>query len=528
MGEEACVATRVKGVQSDAMLNLRMLCLERRLDQAKTITALFARADTGVVESAVSMAHALPPLEECADLVALSARVRPPEDAVLRGKVEAVRTRLGAAQASLDAGRYGEAEGDARQALEAARELGWRPVTAEAALLDGAIAARRGEWSRSEASLHESILAAEASRHDEALVRGWTTLSMTFSRQGKFALARAAGEHAEAFLVGMPRAERLLAEVENNAGAVDFAQGRAKEAAEHHARALALREKAPGPSHPDVAQSLTNLGGAESSLGDEQNATQHSQRAVDLLETLYGPDHPRLAEPLTNLAIRSRRKGDLDGAERLYRRAIGLVERGVGKHAPNLALVYSNLSLLLDEKHDLDGAERAARRALEICEENGGDANPTTANALVSLGWLGHRRGEHREALALFERAARVREKALGPKAERLANPLIGMGREWVDLGEARRALAPLERALALRLEKAEHSEKDLAEVRFQLARALFDAGKDRARAVRLASEAHQAWAAAGKDSKDDADRSRAFLDAVKAGRPPPGPPREP
>ncbi|HLT40033.1 MAG TPA: serine/threonine-protein kinase, partial [Enhygromyxa sp.] len=75
---EACEATRLRGEQSEATLDLRMACLDRRLHEVRVVTGTLAAADVGVVENAVVAVNALGWLGACGDLDALRSRVRLP------------------------------------------------------------------------------------------------------------------------------------------------------------------------------------------------------------------------------------------------------------------------------------------------------------------------------------------------------------------------------------------------------------------------------------------------------------------
>src|SRR5690606_28676833 len=75
---EACRATHVDGDQSDALLDRRMSCLERRRVQLRAAVDLFADADATVVERASKVTERLSPIDECADVDALLAQMDPP------------------------------------------------------------------------------------------------------------------------------------------------------------------------------------------------------------------------------------------------------------------------------------------------------------------------------------------------------------------------------------------------------------------------------------------------------------------
>ena len=58
-------------------------------------------------------------------------------------------------------------------------------------------------------------------------------------------------------------------------------------------RALAIREKALGPDHPDVALALNNLAELYRNQGRYAEAEPLYKRALAIEEKALGPDHPR-------------------------------------------------------------------------------------------------------------------------------------------------------------------------------------------------------------------------------------------
>ena len=68
-------------------------------------------------------------------------------------------------------------------------------------------------------------------------------------------------------------------------------------------RALAIREKALGPEHPDTATSLNNLAVLYEAMGAYAQAEPLFQRALAIREKALGPEHPDTATSLNNLAM---------------------------------------------------------------------------------------------------------------------------------------------------------------------------------------------------------------------------------
>ncbi|MFP6869130.1 MAG: tetratricopeptide repeat protein [Nitrospinota bacterium] len=79
-------------------------------------------------------------------------------------------------------------------------------------------------------------------------------------------------------------------------------QGRYKEAEPLYLRSLAIREKALGPGHPDVAQSLGNLAARYKAQGRYKEAEPFFRRALTIYEKKLRPDHPDIATTLNDMA----------------------------------------------------------------------------------------------------------------------------------------------------------------------------------------------------------------------------------
>ena len=88
-----------------------------------------------------------------------------------------------------------------------------------------------------------------------------------------------------------------------NAGVVRlYGEGRYGEAIPLAQRSLAIREKALGPDHPDVATALNSLAALYSNQGRTADAEPLYKRSLAISEKALGPDHPDVATTLNNLA----------------------------------------------------------------------------------------------------------------------------------------------------------------------------------------------------------------------------------
>src|SRR5262249_39540054 len=101
-------------------------------------------------------------------------------------------------------------------------------------------------------------------------------------------------------------------------------------------RSLAIREKALGPDHPDVAQSLNNL----ATLYDQQaryaDAEPLYKRSLVIRENILGPNHPMVAESLNNLASHYSK-------QRRYADALNIIKRSIDVGMSQKSPVFSVL-----------------------------------------------------------------------------------------------------------------------------------------------------------------------------------------
>jgi len=167
MHREACEATRVRGEQSEALLDRRMFCLDQRLRDAGALIDLFSHADGAVVEKSVAASADLPALASCADLSALNARVPPPTDPKVRQAVRKIGQEVAVARASAAAGRYAVGLDPARRAAAAAEKIAYPPLRAEALVVRGGLEERTEDFAAARATLHDAWWIAEEGADDE-------------------------------------------------------------------------------------------------------------------------------------------------------------------------------------------------------------------------------------------------------------------------------------------------------------------------------------------------------------------------
>jgi tetratricopeptide (TPR) repeat protein len=216
-------------------------------------------------------------------------------------------------------------------------------------------------------------------------------------------------------------------------------------------RALAIREKALGPEHPDTANILNNLANLLRDQGDLAGARPLLERALAILEKALGPEHPSTGTSLNNLAGLLHAQGDPAGARPLFERALAIREKALGPEHPLTATSLNNLALLVRDQGDLADARPLLERALAINEKALRPEHPSTAITLNNLAGLLQAQGDLAGARRLFERALAINEKALGPGHSSTATSLDNLAGLLQDQDDLAGARPILERALAIR-----------------------------------------------------------------------------
>ena len=181
-------------------------------------------------------------------------------------------------------------------------------------------------------------------------------------------------------------------------------------------RALAIREKALGPEHPDVATSLNNLAELYRTQGRYEEAEPLLQRALAIAEKTLGPEHPDVGTHLNNLAALYDDQGRYEEAEPLYQRALAIAEKALGPEHPHVGRDLNNLALLYYAQGRYEAAEPLYQRALAIAEKALGPEHPHVGASLNNLAKLYDVQGRYEAAEPLYQRALTITEKALGPE----------------------------------------------------------------------------------------------------------------
>ncbi len=443
---DACEATRVRGEQSEALLDLRMQCLDGRRKETEELTRILS-SDRELGDKAAQAVQSLPSVAACADVTALARPRQAP--AAVQAELEVPRRLLARARAELNALKCADSRTNATAAAAEARRLD-DPTLAARIMLQLARAQRcLGELGATRATLIDA--AVEAARaHDEVVLTFVTSEAVEVdAQQAEFADAErwvTLGDDAVAHAGGdaWAEADHLYARA-----ILEWRRNRLAEAAELHQRAAKLYDRVEGGGVYDRLRNLGQLAAVLGSMGRFAESRPLQVECRDRFAALLGPDSVVTLTIDENLALDAWEEGDLAAATAGARRFLDRVGPASPSH---MSTAQANYGWMLIEAHRLD------------------------------------------EAVSWLERALASAEKLDGKHDEETEYALAGLGVAHVARGEPRLALAPLERALGL--QHGDETEADRADTGMALAEALTALGREAERAHELARSARDFYAA--------------------------------
>ncbi|MCA9705578.1 MAG: serine/threonine protein kinase [Myxococcales bacterium] len=452
--EATCRAARIDGVDSEAVLDLRMACLDRRRRALGALVDVLADADVEVAAQAVQAVDALPDLDGCRDVEALRAPVPLPDDPPRRAQAEALFDRLARVEALRQAKRNDEAAALAAKAVQDAVTLAHPPTEADARLASGWVLTDRGEHEAAEAELRAALHAAEAGHHDQGVALAWSRLAWVVGyKRARFDEGRTIAQHAQAWSrrTGDPPALQLARL--RSLGWIEHEAGNAETAATHFEAAVTLAERLP---HDDphrvheLALALNGLGAAALAAADLPRAADGFSRAASLMETALGPDHPDVALVRNNLSSLLRAQGRAQEAHRLLEHNLDVFTATYGDDHPlvgqtliNLAVVELDLGLHAE-------VERHADRSIALLRAAHGPDHPLVAKGYTIRGDARVQLGRSEAALEDFEHALRLESQTLGPEHPSVGIIESNLGGAYYDLERLDDAAAHQQRSLEI------------------------------------------------------------------------------
>jgi tetratricopeptide (TPR) repeat protein len=268
----------------------------------------------------------------------------------------------------------------------------------------------------------------------------------------------------------------------------------------------------------------------------EDGARVEWERALAIFEAKKNQQH--VGSVLNNLAVLARKRGDFEQALAMLERSLAIEVELLGAEHANIAVRRLGIARVHLKRGNPDLAAAEYTKAKAMFEKTLGPKHVHVANALMGLSEVAEHRGRIDEATRLTEQAVAIRKASQDGHPDhvqsqiRLAE-LYRQQRRWADAAPLCVAASDPKQSPALRvdgytcvaatalgqnraaaaLEAAEAAIKlgedskltTLEATNFVLARALWRANKDRARAMSLARAVNSSYV----KSKDEAAAKR-------------------
>jgi eukaryotic-like serine/threonine-protein kinase len=546
----ACRATHVEHTQSAPQLDRRMSCLGRGKRQLAALVAELGAGAAGAVEHAIDAAEALPALEICGEAGSLPLGPEPPPAAVA-GRVEEVREQIARAFTLEVLARPEESLVIARDAIAAARGLGYPPVHAEAllqaarALYMRGTAEARGEAERLAV---EGLDIAEAQRHDELAAEIWNQrvyMAVSSRKEQAYewwrrneAAVRRLGDNAQ-----------QQARLRQLRGEIYYFESKYAQAADEYRAAIQEIERAPA-HRLELSRYYNGLASSLAQIDKRDEALRMHERAQAIALEALGAGHLDVVLIQSNYGKTLSMDGQRDGARSVLEGALRSMSARDREAHPLAAKIHSFLSDLYYREARLDLASAHGRASLEI-HQRARSSDLLITEAVINLANAEFRRRDFRAALALYERALALRRAHtndspyhLAANEGAIAETLLRLERHdeamrhlvaaerlfergtldratqaWIltvrgqilagqrQLGAA---IPVIERALGLFGDGA--TDLDRARAMWTLARALHELGRDGGRVRSLAEGARAIFAAQGAVVAQDRDAIARFI----------------
>jgi eukaryotic-like serine/threonine-protein kinase len=494
---QACRATRVTGEQSEAMLDLRMVCLDQRLRELDALVEHLVAADANVVIRSIDAVERLDPASSCDDTARLSTKMEPPSDPSLAEAVRLQEQVLADVTAMLRLGQFEAANEHITTIAEEILALRHPPLSARLLALQAKAQSLTGE-TRAAVETHQLAL-------EQAIVSADDLHAMEVARELSWLVGYRLAEHdqgrrwlgiAHALLLRAGGDAQAQAELATTEGSILVGAGRSDEGIDAHDRAREYWERR-DPEHPSLARILDSIGAAEVQRGNPKIAIPMHRRALEIKRAHYGTAHPETAASMRELANALSHTEAFEEALELQNQVMEIERRARGEHNERVATTLDDIGRSLRKLDRLDEAVEHHRRALEIWKQVLGDPHPSLAVSILNIGYTLNATGDFGAALVEFERALVTVQSSVGPDHPYAIYAHNASASALVDLKRWDDALAHVEAVLAL--ENPQVDPTLLAETKFIGAHALHphpgSSSSHRARARTLALEARDAYA---------------------------------
>jgi tetratricopeptide (TPR) repeat protein len=407
----ACAATRVRGDQSEKVLDTRMACLDRGRKALGELTRMFVDGNRDLLNAPVDAIYGLPDPAGCTPAGSKASIL--PTQATARAAVDKGRALLDRGWILLLSGNSSEGGALADEALAVTKGFDYPQIVAEAMLLRARVASAQGRLDDTEAALYAALAAAERAHTDYLVAEIWIELVGTHGAlQHRFELAESNAHAADAVLARFEPVTSMQLRYAYTYGTVLLAQGKLSAAKERLQTALSLA-LAEGSRPGDVGLCRMALCDVEQQLHELPAARENCRAAIDLLGQAYGPTNHRVALVLNTAGAIELAANDLPAGQALFERSIAAFEASGSLGQIGYALATVNRGVSYSRQGDYDRALQQYAVARELFAKHHPD-HPQRHTLLQGIAAVEGMRGETAAAVRDYGEARDLVVKVYG------------------------------------------------------------------------------------------------------------------
>jgi eukaryotic-like serine/threonine-protein kinase len=463
----------------------RRSCLADRKSEMVALLDLMTKPDAAIVQRAASAAWAMYDPHPCGDTSLLLARPvsatsRSPELVAQYAKVKALD----------HAGQYREAAKLAESLRDQARARKDRSLELAALM---ALAGARADIDPPDVVAplyHEVVAMAEAQGRDlEAAGALWALANVAGVSQNDYPAAHRYIALARAKLDRLGGGNLAVrGELSATEAQVFADENRLGEAEAALREGLTALEQAYGPMHPKVGALTGTL--AQILRYQDKDSLPASERTLKIMRETLGPEHPTTAGAemtLGQVLVDNKR---FDEARKLYDHADVVFKKTFGENHLVRGSLLSNIATMELQQEHWDAALDAYRKSMAIAEAVEGPDAIDVSGLHADIARVLASSNRMPEAFVEIGRSVAILEKAGAAGEPRMMGVLAELAEYQIVDHKPELGVVTAERALAITAKRpADANPVEVGQIKFVLARALWDSNKDRKRARNLVLE---------------------------------------
>jgi tetratricopeptide (TPR) repeat protein len=422
---DACRATRVRGEQSEDLLDRRMACLDLARSRFIAFVDTMAQADQATTSKALDLVDELGSLASCSDRAALMRQVPLPSEPERVALVHQAQSKLEQVRLLQLAGRPRDAAKLFDQQLRSLVERAdWGPLTAMFQAAEGWQMQREDRPAEAERLLKRAFATA-ISVGDDSLARAIARRVAAFGKDDPAraedslewldlatALAiREGSDDAVLAQLGLVRSQILV-----TLGDYEQAQQAASEALERLSRAE--------PEGTSVGTAHYQLAVGDVLLGRHSAALTHLDRAEEAWSRALGPDHLNFLSARMLRGQIARETGELAAARQAFEHVLAIKRENYGLDSGEVLTVELELARTLAELGELEQALSLAQHVLTQRRSKLAPQHSLVGQALLGLATVEWRAGQLVQAQTHASEAEQILRAVYDPAHPKLVEVL--------------------------------------------------------------------------------------------------------